>query len=102
MRAASNLPTNPEMSSVVESIPDVDERVTRAIARVLDAEPHTLSGFDMDAHLSDLGLNSMKVVELLLEIESEFEVTLPDELLVAETFRTAANLKAAVARARHA
>lgn len=102
VRAASKLQKYLEMSSVVESIPNVDERITGAIARVLDAEPHSLSDFGMDAYLSDLGLNSMKVVELLLEIESEFEVTLPDELLVAETFRTAANLKAAVARAQHA
>jgi acyl carrier protein len=41
------------------------------------------------------------VIELLLEIESEFDLTLPDEFLVADTFRTAASLKAAVTAAGH-
>jgi acyl carrier protein len=41
-----------------------------------------------DADLQSLGLDSLAVVSLLLEIESLYDVTFPDELLTFETFAT--------------
>jgi acyl carrier protein len=74
---------------------DVDARIVSVILRVLE-QPGLSNGFGMDDHLSDLGLDSLKVIKLLIEVEGEFDITFPDELLVADTFRTAASLKAAV------
>jgi acyl carrier protein len=52
-----------------------------------------------DAPLKDLGLDSMQAVELLLDLEDELGVVLPDEAMTAETFATARSLKEAVAAA---
>jgi acyl carrier protein len=87
--------TGARVVSTLAGAGSVDERIVAVIARVLK-QPHSSSDFGMDAYLSDLGLDSIKVIELLLEIEGEFDLTLPDEFLVADTFRTAASLKAAV------
>lgn len=45
-----------------------------------------------DALLRDLGLDSMREIELLFAIEDTYGVTLPDELLNDTTFSTAGRL----------
>lgn len=45
-----------------------------------------------DASLKGLGLDSMEAVTLMLELEDEFNIMLPDSQLTAETFATPANL----------
>lgn len=52
-----------------------------------------------DALLKDLGLDSMEAVELLLDLEDELGIVLPDEAMTAETFATASSLREAVAGA---
>ena len=47
--------------------------------------------------LRDLGLDSMSAIELVLDIETVFDVVFPDELLIVETFATLASLEAALA-----
>jgi acyl carrier protein len=42
--------------------------------------------------LVDLGLDSLATVSLLLDLEAAFSVTIPDEMLTAETFATASAL----------
>ena len=49
-----------------------------------------------DSVLADLGLDSMELVSLLLDMEDAFGVTIPDELLVSATFATAGSLWDAV------
>lgn len=48
--------------------------------------------------LRDLGLDSMSVIELVLDIEETFEILFPDDMLVAETFETVMSLQAVVAQ----
>lgn len=45
-----------------------------------------------DTRLSDFGLDSLSTVNLLLDIESGFDLNIPDELLIPETFETPNNL----------
>lgn len=47
---------------------------------------------DMNHDLKSLGLDSMTSVDLLFDIEDAFNVTLPDEYIVEQTFSTAATL----------
>lgn len=47
--------------------------------------------------LADLGLDSMSVVQLLADLETRFDVDVPDDLLDEETFATVGSLWAAVA-----
>jgi acyl carrier protein len=45
-----------------------------------------------DARLRDLGLDSMREIELLFAIEDAYGITMPDELLTDSTFATAGRL----------
>lgn len=42
----------------------------------------------IDDDLISVGLDSMGTVDLLLEVEERFNMTIPDEFLVDETFAT--------------
>ena len=45
-----------------------------------------------DDRLPDLGLDSLEIVQLLLDLETLYAVTVPDELLSADTFATVGSL----------
>jgi acyl carrier protein len=47
--------------------------------------------------LADLGLDSLETIALLLDLEAEYAITFPDELLTNETFSTVGALWAAIA-----
>ncbi|WP_327000856.1 phosphopantetheine-binding protein [Dactylosporangium sp. NBC_01737] len=46
-----------------------------------------------DADLRSLGLDSMAAVDLLFDLEDTFDVVLPDEALVEQTFTTPQSLQ---------
>jgi acyl carrier protein len=46
-----------------------------------------------DENLGKLGLDSMAAINLLFDLEQALDVKIPDELLTAETFETAATLE---------
>jgi acyl carrier protein len=46
----------------------------------------------LDEDLTGMGLDSLKSVSLLLELENSFGFVFPDELMTAENFRTARNI----------
>lgn len=50
----------------------------------------------MDEDLGRLGLDSMASIDLLMEIEQELGVQIPDELMTAETFATGRHLLAVI------
>ncbi|MEV6612985.1 phosphopantetheine-binding protein [Streptomyces sp. NPDC051051] len=47
---------------------------------------------DANASLTELGLDSLTLLNLVAEIEDRFSVELPDEMLVMETFATPSTL----------
>ncbi len=76
----------------------MDERVLHVLGRHLKYAGD--SDIDPDRSLRDLGLDSMRAIELLFDLEAELEVEVPDEFLNDETFATARSLCAAVERVR--
>lgn len=48
--------------------------------------------------LADLGLDSLGIVGMLMDLEDGFAVTIPDNLLVQETFASAASLWAVISK----
>jgi acyl carrier protein len=50
----------------------------------------------MEDKLSDLGIDSMSVVNLIMNIEREFEIAFPAEYLNREVFETVGSLKEAL------
>jgi len=45
-----------------------------------------------DSRLRDLGLDSMRAIELLFALEDAYDVVVPDEKLVEDTFETCESL----------
>lgn len=68
--------------------PERFEKVVRAHLPQLPADLPLLP----DAELAAYGLDSLGTVTLLVNLESEFDVSFSDETLTATTFATAANL----------
>lgn len=66
----------------------VFEKIKNILAEQLDADESTMT---MDTNIAkDLGADSLDVVELLMTIEDEFEVEIPDEEI--ENIRTIGEL----------
>ncbi len=72
------------------------------VDRVLAVVRKHLRGVDsltvvsQDALLGELGLDSLSAINLLFDVEQEFSITIPDDLLTEKTFRTVSSLAAAV------
>jgi len=67
--------------------------VIQVTARYVGAEDGAI---DPDANLAELGVDSLGVVGLLGDIESAFNLRMPDELLTAETFGSPRSLAQAI------
>lgn len=50
-----------------------------------------------DARLRDLGLDSMRAIDLLFAVEDQYGVTIPDERLTDATFETGNSLWSVIA-----
>ncbi len=46
----------------------------------------------MDADLGKLGLDSLQSIDLLMALEQEFGITIPDEKITVESFSTPAHV----------
>ncbi|WBB53723.1 phosphopantetheine-binding protein [Verrucosispora sp. WMMD573] len=53
-----------------------------------------------DDRLADLGLNSLLLVQLVVQIEEEFGINMPDETLTEETFHSVDTLWSTVSAVR--
>jgi acyl carrier protein len=49
-----------------------------------------------DADLRDLGVDSMRAIHLVVDIENTFNIRFPDELLTRDTFKTPLTLATAI------
>jgi acyl carrier protein len=68
--------------------PDQYEKLLRAHCRFLgDGSP-----VDPDTHLATLGMDSMEIVSLIVDLEDGFGFQLPEELLAPEVFATPGTL----------
>jgi acyl carrier protein len=52
----------------------------------------------LDAQLSDLGISSLKMVNLMLAVELEFDIAIPQSDITPENFHSLASIEALVAR----
>lgn len=78
------------MSKTKERIQQCLVEHLRMVASTNDINP--------DVDLTTLGLTSMAATNLLIDLEDEFDVEFPDELLTPEVFRSVLTLEAAIDR----
>jgi acyl carrier protein len=74
---------------------EIGERVRSVLARHVPAGV-AAGCVARDEPLSSVGVDSIRSIELLLDLESTFEIHFPDELLTPENFRTLDSLESIV------
>jgi len=77
------------------------ERLLTVVRRILGPSAAT-TPLPIDARFSELGLNSIKMVSLMLAIEAEFDVVIPQEEITPESFASIASVAAMLERVRDA
>lgn len=73
--------------------------LAEVLSEKYDVDPTTISP---EATLTELGLDSLTVVEFLFDVEDEFEIEIPEERATFETLAEAAALVEELLRAKGA
>ena len=73
------------------------DRLLRLVAQIL-GKPEAAATLPADGRLSELGMSSIKMVNLMLAVETEFDLTIPQSDITPENFRSVASVEALLAR----
>jgi acyl carrier protein len=73
----------------------------RLLGLVADILGEASSAIPPEARLSDLGMTSIKMVNLMLAVEAEFAVTIPQGDITPDNFRSVASIEALLHRLAH-
>lgn len=76
----------------------VCDRLIALVKQVLGPTGSIPEPFPMDAQLNEIGLTSLKMVNLMLAVELEFDIAIPQSDITPETFRSCATIVALVER----
>jgi acyl carrier protein len=77
--------------------PSIRARLLHLVGQILGKSEAT-SSLPPDARLSELGMSSIKMVNLMLAVETEFDLTIPQGEITPDNFRSVASVEALVAR----
>jgi acyl carrier protein len=77
--------------------PPVRERLLRLVEQVL-SKPGSARSLALDARLSELGMSSVAMVHLMLAVEVEFAISIPQSDITPENFRSVTSVEALVER----
>jgi acyl carrier protein len=69
------------------------DRLLRQVAQLL-GKPDAAATLPVDGRLSELGMSSIKMVNLMLAVEMEFDVTIPQSDITPENFRSVGTIEA--------
>src|ERR1700675_1892420 len=76
----------------------VSERLISLVRAVLGAGSVVPTPFPLDAQLSDLGISSLKMVNLMLAVEVEFNLAIAQSDITPENFHSLSSIKDLIAR----
>lgn len=76
----------------------VSERLISLVRAVLGAGNVIPSPFPLDAQLSDLGVSSLKMVNLMLAVEVEFDIAIAQGDITPENFHSLRSIESLVDR----
>jgi len=76
---------------------EIRERLLRLVAQIL-GRPEAAPTLPLEGRLSELGMSSIKMVNLMLGVETEFDVTIPQSDITPDNFRSVASVEALLTR----
>ena len=83
----------------MESAPNaVCDRLIALVKQVLGSRGVVPDPFPLNTQLSDLGISSLKMVNLMLAVELEFDIAIPQADITPENFESCATILALVQR----
>jgi acyl carrier protein len=69
-----------------------------ALVRQMLGQPQGVRPLPIDARLSDLGLSSIKMVNLMLAVEGEFDLSIPQQDITPDNFRSVTSIEVLLER----
>ena len=79
---------------------DVRERLIAVVKQVVGPAQEIPEPFPFDRRLSDLGVSSIKMVNLMLAVEIEFDIAIAQADITPENFESCETILALVERTR--
>ena len=76
----------------------VGEQLVALVKQTLGANAVLPHPFPLDQQLSDLGVTSLKMVNLMLAVEIDFDIAIPQSDITPENFHSVAAIEALVVR----
>ena len=77
--------------------PAIRDRLLQLVGQIL-GKPDAVASLPADSRLSELGMSSIKMVNLMLAVETEFDLTIPQGDITPDNFRSVATVEALLAR----
>lgn len=77
---------------------EVCDRLIALVKRVIGPATVFPSPFPVDTQLSDLGISSLKMVNLMLAVELEFDIAIPQSDITPENFQSVNSIQELVQR----
>lgn len=81
-----------------KTLEGVGEQLVALVKQTLGANAVLPHPFPVDQQLSDLGVSSLKMVNLMLAVELEFDIAIPQSDITPENFHSVAAMEALVVR----
>lgn len=75
----------------------IDEKLRDVLRNHLPTDSAT-AAFQPDDTLVDLGIDSLRLVELIIDLEDSFQIVIPDEEMLAKNFNTVGAVSDLVSR----
>jgi acyl carrier protein len=79
-----------------KAIEGVGERLVALVQQTLGAHAVLPRPFPVEQQLSELGISSLKMVNLMLAVELEFDIAIPQSDITPENFHSVAAIQALV------
>jgi acyl carrier protein len=81
-----------------KKIEGVGEQLVALVKHLLGASAALPHPFPVERQLSDLGVTSLKMVNLMLAVELEFDIAIPQADITPQNFHSVAAIQALVVR----
>jgi acyl carrier protein len=81
-----------------KTIEGVGEQLVGLVKQTLGGNAALPDPFPTEAQLSDLGISSLKMVNLMLAVELEFDIAIPQSDITPENFHSVAAIQSLVVR----